>query len=314
MNIVPDLNIVQHADWQTGQQHHLLKLPQEVQDFIWSYVATHQEKGLASYTGCDSDSNMNEDTEMEGIMGMNEHTTLNDEVTGERAPGLQHFRSRHAIKEPFPIWAYRARLSKNYSRPEKNLALTCREIYNRLEEQNFFYKQTRFSFQFHANIMEFLRNLKPSQQSNIRYLTLHWRNGTLQGNPEFNLVARYCTGLQELTIDISVKYWFFSNRICFSDPDWEKLPEFCDLLSIRGLKKFNLVYFDDESHYDGNRRTAHSSELLPFPQMALWIRNNSIQRFDRNALEAFDKEVDQLEERIGRIVKQPRISDERSSD
>ena len=308
------MNIVHHADWQTGQQHHLLKLPQEVQDFIWSYVATHQEKSLASYTGCDSDSNMNEETEIEGIMGMNERTTLKDEVTGERAPGLQHFRSRHAIKKPFPSGASRAHLSKNYSRPDKNLALTCREIYNRLEEQNFFYKQTRFSFQFHANIMEFLRNLKPSQQSNIRYLTLHWRHGTLRGNPEFNLVARYCTGLQELTIDISVKCWFFSNRISFSDPGWEKIPEFRDLLSIRGLKKFNLVYFDDESHYDGNRRTAHSFELLPLP-LAVWIRNNFlIQPFDRNALEAFDKEVDQLEERISRIVTQPRISDERSSD
>ena len=257
---------------------------------------------------------MNEETEMEGIMGMNERTTLKDEVTGERAPGLQHFRSRHAIKKPFPSGASRAHLSKNYSRPDKNLALTCREIYNRLEEQNFFYKQTRFSFQFHANIMEFLRNLKPSQQSNIRYLTLHWRHGTLRGNPEFNLVARYCTGLQELTIDISVKCWFFSNRITFSDPGWEKIPEFRDLLSIRGLKKFNLVYFDDESHYDGNRRTAHSFELLPLP-LAVWIRNNFlIQPFDRNALEAFDKEVDQLEERISRIVTQPRISDERSSD
>lgn len=158
----------------------------------------------------------------------------------------------------------------------ESLALTCHNILDILLSRSTFYKNNDFSFRDLSHILKYLDFLRPEQRASIRSITTtydYYSHG-------FHMIADECVRLRRLTIDISGSYEDFED----SDEYLFRLNE--DFLSIRGLTEFEITY----------------NPL--FDEKVLKSRGLANTKWNRGSLR---KEMDRFQDKIGKILKQPRL-------
>ncbi|PMD22188.1 hypothetical protein NA56DRAFT_718903 [Hyaloscypha hepaticicola] len=167
-----------------------------------------------------------------------------------------------------------------------DITRTCRKIHDMIEGDNMFYTENEFEFFGTQDLINYLVALPSRRRNAIRSIRVKYDYLRVPVSA-FTILA-VCYRLENITLDITGMTNFF-------DPDatdFSQAPGYAQLMTLRGLKSFKLVY--------GNKTWTLMDDILARIPNA-WVSENQAES-EKSLL----RSLQQIEHNIGQAISQPR--------